>query len=178
MYRGVPIDSIPTWQRFLDLLQQSFGSCVAPAAPGWWQQRPPGPGGEGWPEGVVHRSFLWRSHAPRRSAGSHGRPPPASRRDNSNSGSAVQHRAAVTAAAVSMQEQPCEACGRPDGEQILCDCCLRCWHLDHLEPPLAAVPEGTWLCSGCNAAGHRDAVEEALSFHGRWMLSRFPRISR
>jgi hypothetical protein len=79
-----------------------------------------------------------------------------------------------------IQEQPCQVCGSPDGDQLVCDACLRCWHLEHVVPaPLAVVPEGTWLCSECEAvAGLKEAVEEALSYHGRWVMSKFPRVAK
>jgi hypothetical protein len=79
-----------------------------------------------------------------------------------------------------IQEQPCQVCGSPDGDQLVYDACLRCWHLEHVVPaPLAAVPEGTWLCSECEAvAGLKEAVEEALSYHGRWVMSKFPRVAK
>jgi hypothetical protein len=30
----------------------------------------------------------------------------------------------------------------------------------------------------CEAAGHRGAVQEALTYHGRWILAKFPRVTR
>jgi hypothetical protein len=49
----------------------------------------------------------------------------------------------------------CSVCGSPDDEEILliCDGCLLGFHTYCLSPPLASVPEGTWLCSGCLALG-------------------------
>jgi site-specific DNA-cytosine methylase len=49
----------------------------------------------------------------------------------------------------------CEACLKvtDPGVLLLCDKCGRGWHLFCLEPPLEAVPEGTWLCQECSQAG-------------------------
>ena len=77
-----------------------------------------------------------------------------------------------------VQDEPCASCGDKDGEQILRDFCLRSWHLQHHDPPLAEVPAGTWLCSQCSAAGHLDAIKEALRLHARWVLSKFPGIGQ
>lgn len=35
-----------------------------------------------------------------------------------------------------------------------CDSCLRGFHMRCLQPPLKKVPEGEWLCPGCNAGAH------------------------
>ena len=49
----------------------------------------------------------------------------------------------------------CESCQLISDEHvmILCDSCNRGWHTYCLKPPLQAVPEGDWLCSGCLQAG-------------------------
>lgn len=48
----------------------------------------------------------------------------------------------------------CELCssGQNEAEILLCDCCDRGYHLYCLMPPLAAVPEGDWLCPRCARA--------------------------
>ena len=50
----------------------------------------------------------------------------------------------------------CEVCRFPDGEEtlLLCDVCDRGWHTQCLTPPLAAVPEGAWVCPTCLERGH------------------------
>ena len=65
-----------------------------------------------------------------------------------------------------------------EGEQIICDYCLCCWHLSCLQPPLLEVPPGVWLCSESEDAGHRQATEEALAYHGRWVVSKFPGVGK
>jgi hypothetical protein len=49
----------------------------------------------------------------------------------------------------------CEGCGGQQGasSMLLCDGCDRGWHLQCLNPPLAAVPAGSWNCPGCTGAG-------------------------
>ena len=47
----------------------------------------------------------------------------------------------------------CEGCSlQHERGMVLCDGCDRGWHLQCLDPPLAAVPEGTWHCPACAAA--------------------------
>ncbi|CAL8469764.1 g9306 [Coccomyxa elongata] len=55
-------------------------------------------------------------------------------------------------------EEVCEVCNRADKkrgrrfvELLECDRCLRGYHLDCLDPPLDAVPEGEWRCPICEA---------------------------
>jgi hypothetical protein len=73
-----------------------------------------------------------------------------------------------------LQEQPCEVCGDARGNHIICDYCLRCWHLGCLQPVLQAAPAGMWLCGACDEAGHGAATAEALGYHARWVQSTFP----
>ena len=42
----------------------------------------------------------------------------------------------------------CEGCGKPhdEGRLILCDECDISYHIYCLDPPLDAVPKGTWKC--------------------------------
>jgi hypothetical protein len=73
-----------------------------------------------------------------------------------------------------LQGQPCASCGDAEGDQIICDYCNRCWHLECLAPPLEAVPEEeVWLCADCDTPEHKAATSEALGHHGRWVLSTF-----
>ncbi|GMF30217.1 unnamed protein product [Phytophthora lilii] len=47
----------------------------------------------------------------------------------------------------------CEVCGSSERERdiVLCDDCDAEFHVFCLRPPLAAVPEGQWLCPKCSA---------------------------
>ncbi len=69
--------------------------------------------------------------------------------------------------------EPCQSCGLPYGfnvnEIILCNGCNHGWHQRCLQPPLAAVPEGSWHCSACSvgpcaaaASGSQPKVAGAL----------------
>jgi hypothetical protein len=54
----------------------------------------------------------------------------------------------------------CEGCGQQHTTQrqpmVLCDGCDRGWHIGCVQPPLAAVPAGEWLCHACaNGPGER-----------------------
>jgi len=53
----------------------------------------------------------------------------------------------------------CEVCGTDDKEDLLllCDICACGYHTYCLQPPLAAVPDGTWLCPTCVKAGYTEA---------------------
>ena len=47
----------------------------------------------------------------------------------------------------------CDACGRGDDEEhmLICDGCLRGFHLQCLRPPLGAMPEeDEWFCAACS----------------------------
>ena len=48
----------------------------------------------------------------------------------------------------------CEQCQRlqPEGSMLICDGCEAGWHLQCLDPPLQAAPEGDWLCPTCQLA--------------------------
>eukprot|EP00884_Botryococcus_braunii_P016352 jgi/Botrbrau1/33/Bobra.0022s0028.1 len=71
-----------------------------------------------------------------------------------------------------MEDVPCQVCtGRDDEETILlCDLCNHGYHIDCLEPALARVPRGPWLCPLCDqiadAVPTRDIVddEEVLDY--------------
>eukprot|EP00961_Rhodomonas_salina_P275516 3722525-Rhodomonas_salina.1 len=45
----------------------------------------------------------------------------------------------------------CEGCRRDDQEEkmLLCDGCNKGFHFDCLNPPLAGIPEGDWMCAPC-----------------------------
>jgi hypothetical protein len=49
----------------------------------------------------------------------------------------------------------CEVCckERPIALLLLCDVCNKGWHTQCLQPPLSAVPAGTWICPPCAQAG-------------------------
>jgi hypothetical protein len=50
---------------------------------------------------------------------------------------------------------PCSVCGSPDDEanMLVCEGCALGWHMYCLEPPLAAVPDGVWVCPICESLG-------------------------
>ncbi|KAL3151405.1 PHD and RING finger domain-containing protein 1 [Trebouxia sp. C0009 RCD-2024] len=51
-----------------------------------------------------------------------------------------------------LEELCCEVCNSPDKADILvlCDNCNKGTHTTCLDPPLAAVPQGAWLCHDCD----------------------------
>ena len=77
-------------------------------------------------------------------------------------------------------DQPCVGCGDPSGEQVICDCCMACYHLRCHQPPLEGLPVAcTWLCSGCLEGCYTvEAIDAALALHGRWVTVKFPGIAR
>jgi hypothetical protein len=56
---------------------------------------------------------------------------------------------------VAPEEQCCVSCGSPERGDVmlLCDACGSGHHTFCLDPPLSAVPPGTWVCPRCTAAG-------------------------
>lgn len=50
---------------------------------------------------------------------------------------------------------PCSICGSPDDEAVMlvCEGCALGWHIYCLNPPLAAVPDGVWVCPVCQSSG-------------------------
>ncbi|KAJ8612113.1 hypothetical protein CTAYLR_002467 [Chrysophaeum taylorii] len=65
----------------------------------------------------------------------------------------------------------CELCGRckPEDESqlVYCDFCDKGYHLDCVEPPLAAAPPGRWICGLCVDCKHCDAAGQDPS-RARW----------
>jgi hypothetical protein len=53
----------------------------------------------------------------------------------------------------------CSSCQREEPESclLLCDICNAGWHTFCLQPPLAAVPDGHWLCPQCLEEGYTAA---------------------
>ena len=49
--------------------------------------------------------------------------------------------------------EACMGCGRDYGDPLECDKCDGPWHLECLNPPLSAVPEGEWFCPECDEPG-------------------------
>ena len=49
--------------------------------------------------------------------------------------------------------EACVGCGRDHGDPLECDKCDGPWHLECLDPPLSAVPEGEWFCPECAEPG-------------------------
>lgn len=56
----------------------------------------------------------------------------------------------------------CEICNSPDREDImlLCDSCNQGYHMDCLDPPLFAIPVGSWYCDNCIDSNDDDEDEE------------------
>lgn len=48
-----------------------------------------------------------------------------------------------------------------EATMLLCDACGTGWHTGCLTPPLAAVPEGAWICPMCVTAGVQRAEVQA-----------------
>lgn len=46
---------------------------------------------------------------------------------------------------------------------LVCSCCDSGWHLSCLQPPLAAVPDGDWLCPACDAAAAASGGADGIS---------------
>ncbi|GIL98109.1 hypothetical protein Vretimale_3570, partial [Volvox reticuliferus] len=61
----------------------------------------------------------------------------------------------------------CELCrgGHQEDQILLCDRCDRGFHLFCLSPPLAAVPEGEWLCPQCSS-GRRLVADGGTALPG------------
>ena len=49
-------------------------------------------------------------------------------------------------------DSTCAIC-EGDGELLCCDSCPSAYHLECLDPPLSAVPAGSWYCPRCTAQG-------------------------
>ncbi|XP_061879346.1 autoimmune regulator [Entelurus aequoreus] len=49
-------------------------------------------------------------------------------------------------------DDECTVC-KDGGELICCDGCPRAFHLTCLDPPLLAIPSGSWQCEGCSGRG-------------------------
>jgi len=47
-----------------------------------------------------------------------------------------------------IHEDYCALCHR-SGELLMCDTCNLVYHLQCLDPPLTAIPNGTWSCPKC-----------------------------
>jgi len=45
--------------------------------------------------------------------------------------------------------ETCVGCGGDYGDPLACDKCDSQWHLECLNPPLKAVPDGEWFCPDC-----------------------------
>jgi RNase H-like domain found in reverse transcriptase/Reverse transcriptase (RNA-dependent DNA polymerase)/Integrase core domain/Integrase zinc binding domain/PHD-finger/C-5 cytosine-specific DNA methylase len=61
------------------------------------------------------------------------------------------------------RSKACERCGdhRKGSKMLLCDHCNAGWHTFCLQPPLAEVPEGAWVCPNCLDAGVTlESIEE------------------
>ena len=59
----------------------------------------------------------------------------------------------------------CELCGSPEREDVMliCDGCLKGYHLDCLDPPLDSVPaESPWCCTTCLQQGLTPAILDEL----------------
>ncbi|XP_072771356.1 autoimmune regulator [Nerophis lumbriciformis] len=49
-------------------------------------------------------------------------------------------------------DDECSVC-KDGGELICCDGCPRAFHLTCLDPPLSAIPSGSWQCEACSGRG-------------------------
>ncbi|XP_071955618.1 PHD finger protein 21B-like isoform X2 [Antedon mediterranea] len=52
----------------------------------------------------------------------------------------------------------CAVC-KHTGELLLCDCCSLVYHLSCLQPPLAIIPSGFWMCPKCKAKHTNSPVQ-------------------
>ena len=68
-------------------------------------------------------------------------------------------------------EDVCAECGEA-GELLMCDSCPLVYHLSCLDPPLSAVPEGSWLCPKCVRGVRTSAADSAAPCRARSTLSR------
>jgi hypothetical protein len=57
------------------------------------------------------------------------------------------------------EDAVCEVCEQeePVATCLLCDLCLRAFHTQCLQPPLATLPEDDWLCPVCVSSGYTAA---------------------
>jgi hypothetical protein len=79
----------------------------------------------------------------------------------------------------------CRQCNFPDraAQMVLCDTCPAAYHIGCLDPPLLAVPQGSWQCPACaafqagrlqhtdpeaEAAPPRADVSSTTDLEGRW----------
>ncbi|XP_074506409.1 autoimmune regulator [Sebastes fasciatus] len=69
------------------------------------------------------------------------------------------HKRETTTGMVQYNDDECTVC-KDGGQLICCDGCPRAFHLTCLDPPLIAIPSGTWRCEWC--CGNRVKTENAL----------------
>ena len=103
-------------------------------------------------------------------------PAPGSQGGQSAGGVGAAGRRKWTAA----HNDQCEVCGS-GGSLLCCDFCNLVFHLDCLDPPLAAVPEGDWACPECvaeNEAGAAAAEAKARPLLRPQELPRLPEVMR
>jgi hypothetical protein len=64
-----------------------------------------------------------------------------------------------------VEDVVCEVCGTDelDGQLLLCELCNQGWHTFCLQPPLANIPDGYWVCPNCTAAGKTEADAARLA---------------
>lgn len=62
----------------------------------------------------------------------------------------------------------CTLCGKGDGDDLLmlCDGCDRGYHTYCLAPPLSAVPEGQWFCTGCKPTRQTSTQTDLSALEG------------
>jgi len=60
----------------------------------------------------------------------------------------------------------CLECKGTNGDLLMCDTCPACFHLQCLNPPLPAVPKGTWSCAYCKCKEFPSKVQLILAW--RW----------
>ncbi|KAK4015486.1 hypothetical protein OUZ56_030463 [Daphnia magna] len=71
-------------------------------------------------------------------------------------------------------QRNCIVCGKPGNKTIsvLCDQCPKAYHIECLQPPLAKVPRGKWLCVLCHSKS--PAKKKSAS---KKSVNREPRVS-
>ena len=69
----------------------------------------------------------------------------------------------MTLCVCKQEDMACEVCSSTaDGvSMLLCDGCDLGFHTRCLDPPLSAVPAGTWHCSDCAGNNRKDGAPRA-----------------
>lgn len=65
----------------------------------------------------------------------------------------------------------CGVCNQ-SGQLLLCDTCSKVYHLQCLDPPLSAIPEGRWSCPKCQASGKVGWSSDAIARVNNFITSK------